>query len=894
MRLHSAALEHVGRFGTQVTLGPLSDQLNIIAATNEAGKSTLIRGIARGLFDRHTCKDQEIRTLQPVGTDLPPQIEVDFSTGAGRFRISKQFLVTPRSLLQEWNGDEWRTLAEGDLADQRVRHLLQSSQPGRGATTAAHWGMLGYLWAHQGEPATWPDWSQASGEAIRSRLVRVSLDPMVDGLCQRLWKHYTESFTPGGQPKKGGVLHDILEEAGECEGILEELRQAQEDLSERSDRFRRLSEERQRLEGEVREQESLAKAARETAQQAEVKTAERQARQSEMEGARQRLKQVQDDLDSIKTAQAQRDQIQRRRRSLIERMTEWNHQRVRLRSEGEALEHERAGAKRDRKRERTKRDELRKTIAWTRLRNEVSDLERLLNQTAATRTQIESLRQSLGGLASLKAKPVKALEALERQIQALTLRLETQGLEITIEAEAEEEIEVEGVGGAERLPLKAGVPRRISTPQYVRLRLKGWGEISVRSGSSEVTELVKQLESAENDLQQQLGKLGVASIEAAREGLIRRKELKAELNTLEASLASSLDRFASIQAVEEAHSQSQRRLAEMESELGESSRESSSSLVEWEAIEAELVARLGEIEAQLEGLDQRLDSLRGDLQKVSEAIGEAERESGELSVLEQHLGERLAEFSDRYPEGVEAEKARSQIAFVETEARLRVVETALPADHESLKDRHRRVGAAAAAVAKRWRDVNAELERLRGSLEAFGGQGLYSRETKLLERLERVRESERRCRGRAWAARLAHDLIGWRKSQATRSVLKPLEDRLSAVFGEITGEPQRRVFLDDQLQILGLGSRENQRVPFRLLSQGAKEQLLLCLRVAVASELAGSEPQVLILDDVLVNTDRQRQERILDLLIEMDPRIQVIVLTCHPEWYRGVGHLITL
>ena len=81
---------------------------------------------------------------------------------------------------------------------------------------------------------------------------------------------------------------------------------------------------------------------------------------------------------------------------------------------------------------------------------------------------------------------------------------------------------------------------------------------------------------------------------------------------------------------------------------------------------------------------------------------------------------------------MEAEKARSQIAFVETEARLRVVETALPADLESLKDRHRRVGAAAAAVAKRWRDGNAELERLRGSLEAFGGQGLYSRETKLM------------------------------------------------------------------------------------------------------------------------------------------------------------------
>ena len=38
---------------------------------------------------------------------------------------------------------------------------------------------------------------------------------------------------------------------------------------------------------------------------------------------------------------------------------------------------------------------------------------------------------------------------------------------------------------------------------------------------------------------------------------------------------------------------------------------------------------------------------------------------------------------------------------------------ALPADHESLKDRHRRVGAAA-AVAKRWRDVN----------DCFGGDAV--------------------------------------------------------------------------------------------------------------------------------------------------------------------------
>ena len=125
-------------------------------------------------------------------------------------------------------------------------------------------------------------------------------------------------------------------------------------------------------------------------------------------------------------------------------------------------------------------------------------------------------------------------------------------------------------------------------------------------------------------------------------------------------------------------------------------------------------------------------------------------------------------------------------------------------------------------------------------------------------------------------------------------MLKPLEDRLSGAFADITGDLTRRVFLDDNLGIKGIGERIESLIPFRLLSQGAKEQLLLCLRVAVAAELAETEAQVLILDDVLVNTDSARRERILDLLASLQQRVQVVVLTCHPHWYRGVGERLEL
>ena len=59
-------------------------------------------------------------------------------------------------------------------------------------------------------------------------------------------------------------------------------------------------------------------------------------------------------------------------------------------------------------------------------------------------------------------------------------------------------------------------------------------------------------------------------------------------------------------------------------------------------------------------------------------------------------------------------------------------------------------------------------------------------------------------------------------------------------------------------------------------------------------ELSKEEPHILILDDVLVNTDPVRQERVLDYLQQISTDVQILVLTCHSSMYRGVGHAVDL
>ena len=122
-----------------------------------------------------------VRSSRPAPTS-PPKISVEFETADGRFRIDKTFLQAPASVLHERIGGEWKPLAEGDDADIRLTRLLQSKQPGKGATkAAAHWGLLGYLWMRQGELPRWPDWTEnPAGQLVQSLLVKVEIDPFIE------------------------------------------------------------------------------------------------------------------------------------------------------------------------------------------------------------------------------------------------------------------------------------------------------------------------------------------------------------------------------------------------------------------------------------------------------------------------------------------------------------------------------------------------------------------------------------------------------------------------------------------------------------------------------------------------------------------------------------------
>ena len=79
-------------------------------------------------------------------------------------------------------------------------------------------------------------------------------------------------------------------------------------------------------------------------------------------------------------------------------------------------------------------------------------------------------------------------------------------------------------------------------------------------------------------------------------------------------------------------------------------------------------------------------------------------------------------------------------------------------------------------------------------------------------------------------------------------------------------------------------------------SGGEREQIYLATRLALADVLTKGEHQLVVLDDVLVATDAGRLARVMRILEEAGQRLQVLILTCHPERYLGLdgAHFIDL
>jgi wobble nucleotide-excising tRNase len=182
-----------------------------------------------------------------------------------------------------------------------------------------------------------------------------------------------------------------------------------------------------------------------------------------------------------------------------------------------------------------------------------------------------------------------------------------------------------------------------------------------------------------------------------------------------------------------------------------------------------------------------------------------------------------------------------------------------------------------------------EENQAEGRLQNLAGEGAYSKLAACEENLADLNVRIRREKLRMDATRLLYDTVAACKAAVVAAVAAPVERTATSMLGRIAGPRLGAVCLTENFVPAGVRP-EIAADPVELtnLSGGEQEQLFLIIRLALGQVLAKEERQLVVLDDVLNATDTGRLARVLTLLEECADRLQIVILTCHPERYRGL------
>lgn len=135
-----------------------------------------------------------------------------------------------------------------------------------------------------------------------------------------------------------------------------------------------------------------------------------------------------------------------------------------------------------------------------------------------------------------------------------------------------------------------------------------------------------------------------------------------------------------------------------------------------------------------------------------------------------------------------------------------------------------------------------------------------------------------------WAIlKVAKEMLAETKRRYRNTYLTKVIDKTSDYFKHITANRYLRVIAPMNEKPFQVETRDQMRYDINELSKGTVDQLYICLRIAISEIMSEKHHVPFIIDDAFVHFDRIRTQRMLDILMEISQRQQVIYFTCKKE-----------
>ncbi|MCA3555047.1 hypothetical protein [Aestuariivirga sp.] len=879
MKLLHVSVEGCGRFGTPARIEGFAPGVNILAARNEAGKSTLFRAIRTCLFERHSSTARDIAALATDGLLLPVVIKVGFEHDGRRYEIAKSFLKSKSASL-------WRDgveIARNAAADEKVWDVLGiAPKSARGLDEAAY----GLLWVAQGKSFLTPEPSEGARSAL-NEVIQQEVGTLVGGerarqLLGTVKEELGRFLTDSGKPKTGGPLHaaieanagltaerlDVEERLAALNARLDDLAKLRADYRAASDAATAqdmkadLEETRQKLDAAEKAGEELKRLAADERQandlvrSQEEKCQELKRRAEAIDGQRASLKDLLAGLAPIDQDMA----------VVTAALKDLGARKAALEAGADALDRE----ERDLARLANLAAKLAQRAA---LASRLEQLEALRSRTAANDAALKSARVDEAAL--------KSLEALEQDESKLRARLEAGAPRISIEARPGADVRIDGA------PVTGATARSIT--ETVAITVGSDVAISVTPPQTTRDAAEKALALHRDRLKALLSSCGAADAADLRRLRAERAALEEQARELRAERAALAVKDSASAEIERL----QAAIGDIDAEAARSTSDGQPmpAAAEIESRKHQAAARRGELHALRSGLEAQADARK---EAETRLIKSRARLQGQTEALHAQLASEIALLPD------ETRAARIAASEADLAARRDAhrIKVALLAGRqaqapeegeiERLRARAARLASAIEGQQKRAEELRGAIARLEGEVQVAGGDGLGERAASLKLQQEMALAGQARIAERVEVLKLLRrtvdDCYAERREQLSAPLRRHLKPFLHDVF------PKADIELGENYEIAALSRSGPAAELFGRLSLGTQEQVAVLVRLAMGAMICerGAEVPV-ILDDALVFSDDARIEQMFDAINRAGKNQQVIVLTCRARSFTSLG-----
>ncbi len=871
MKLHRLTLENFKGVASRTVTFPDRGVI-VLEGANEVGKTSMIEAFDLLLTEKDRSRKASVRAVQPVGMDVGSAVEAEVSTGGYRLRYRKQWMKRPATELEILQPRHEQLV--GDAAHDRVLQILDETMD------RSLWDALRFM---QAAPLTQAEFGDSTvlaaaldGAAGQSQDAGTQGDSLVGAAEQEYLKYFTRTGRVSGEYRT--ATEALAAARDSVERARSDLDQVTEDVHGHTRVTAELTRSREQVAAGSDELTTL-RAEWEAAQelQTRVDRADRAAEEARRDHERAGAACV--ERDTLVQELAERTaELDRRSAEAEELLASVEPLTAALQSGATA----RAGADAAEEHAATAAELARQDVAHLREQQEAAGISQ----------RLERLEELAEGRATARAQlsrcrvDEESLARIERAEQTLEVALATQraaSAVLTLEAlDGRQDVQVAG----EDLSLTAGHAREQPLTDEVEIVVPGSLRLTFRPEAG-AGDLADEVVRARRSQQDALRSVEVADLDEARARCEERRIAEAAVQRAEDQWTDQLgdDELSDLQ-----HHQ---RLLTDSTESYRTAREADLPLpadvhaAEQTDAQTEAAHRVARDDARaaaarVTGITEELNRQRVEVARAQSALDSTQ---ARLEVDKARLEVQREQAADA-DLGAVLEQAGRALEAAATD-RDRVAAELDAVDPVSLRTRLDNAEQRVERFRSQQQSLRDQQVTIASRLELTGSQGRQESLDAALTALDAAERRHRAVEQRALAAQLLFRALEQRRDEAKRAYVEPFS-REVAKLGRIVYGPDFRVTVGEDLH---LESRTlgGDTIPFDQLSGGAREQLAVITRLAVASLVDAEQGVPVVIDDALGYSDPERLQRIGAVFAAPAENAQVILLTCTPERYSSIG-----